>query len=61
MFTAILIAALLIAAIPAGLALAKWIDGDAGVVIARTRQLMGQGMTRAQAEDQAERELFSSR
>lgn len=61
MFTAILIAALLIAAIPAGLALAKWIDGDAGVVITRTRELMGQGMTRAQAEDQAERELFSSR
>ena len=61
MITALITIAILIAAIPMGLKLAKWIDGDAGVVIARTRQLMGQGLTREQAEEQAERELFESR
>lgn len=61
MITALITIAILIATIPAGLKLAKWIDGDAGLIITRTRQLMEQGLTREQAEEQAERELFESR
>lgn len=57
MFTAILITAVLIAAIPAGLALAKWIDGDDGRIITRTRELMGRGYSRDQAEEMAVNEL----
>ena len=59
MLTIILTAALLIAAIPAGLALAKWIDGDAGLIITRSRELMGQGYSRYQAEEMAANELLN--
>lgn len=46
-------------AIPAGLKLAKWIDGDAGLIITRSRELMGQGYTRDQAEEMAANELLN--
>jgi hypothetical protein len=59
MFTAILIAVALIAAFPMGLKLAKWIDGDAGLIITRSRELMGQGYSRDQAEEMAANELLN--
>lgn len=61
MLTFILTAVALIAAIPAGLKLAKWIDGEAGVIITRTRELMGQGYSHDQAEEMAVKELCNSR
>jgi len=61
MIATILTITVCLIAIPVGFALARWIDGDAGIVIRRTHELMGQGMTRTQAEEMAETELANSR
>lgn len=61
MLTTILTTSLCVLAAPlalyAGVKLAEWIDGDAGWIIRRARELSSQGVPYEQAEEQARREL----